>query len=297
MRRVWKIVSVGVGLCVFVAASTVLAGYANATSRRARTVPVPGRDVAVPDDPETKARGAYLYASRGCADCHGLDGAGRTYVEADGIRLAGPDITPAGTTAAYQPKDWDRALRHGIKPDGRPLFMMPSEDYARLTDDDLGALVAHVRSLTRGAGRPAVLEVPPIVTLLYGFGVIEDAAAKIDHEASPSVPVERAVTVEHGAYVAQMCRGCHGSELVGGPIPGAPPDWPPAANLTPGEGSGMVRYRDAEAFVTMLRSGKRPDGTPIAVMPFAALRELDDTDARAIYAFLASLPPRDPGAR
>jgi hypothetical protein len=32
-------------------------------------------------------------------------------------------------------------------------------------------------------------------------------------------------------------------------------------------------------------------------MPFATLRELDDTDARAVYAFLAGLPPRDSGDR
>jgi cytochrome c553 len=297
MKRAWRALGAGVGVCVVVVASLVLAGYSNAAARRGRTVPVPGRDVDVPSDPEAKARGAYLYASRGCADCHGLDGAGRTYVEADGLHLAGPDITPTGAPAAYTPRDWDRALRHGVKPDGRPLFMMPSEDYARLTDEDLGALVAHVRSLEPGEGRRAVLEVPPVVTLMYGFGVLEDAAAKIDHDAPPPAPVARAVTAEHGAYVAQMCRGCHGGEFAGGPIPGAPPDWPPAANLTPGRGSVMARYPTADAFVAMLRSGQRPDGGPIAVMPFATLRELDDTDARAVYAFLAGLPPRDSGDR
>lgn len=287
----------GVGLCVVTAASLVVAGYSSAAARRGRTIPVPGRDFAIPTDDAAKARGAYLYASRGCADCHGLDGAGRTYVEADGLHLAGPDITPNGAPSAYTARDWDRAVRHGVKPDGRPLFMMPSEDYARLTDDDLGALVAHVRSFEPGEGRRAVLELPPVVTLLYGFGAIEDAAAKIDHAVPPPTPIAPAVSPEHGAYVAQMCRGCHGPEFAGGPIPGGPPDWPPAANLTPGRGSVMARYPTADAFVAMLRSGQRPDGGAIAVMPFASLRELDDTDARAVYAFLARLPPRDTGDR
>ena len=42
----------------------------------------------------------------------------------------------------------------------------------------------------------------------------------------------------------------------GGRIPGAPPDWPAAANLTPGIGSAMLRYGSAEAFRTMLRTGR-----------------------------------------
>jgi hypothetical protein len=70
-----------------------------------------------------------------------------------------------------------------------------------------------------------------------------------------------------------------------------------AANLTPGEGGVMGRYADAGVFTAMLRSGKRPDGTPIAVMPFDALKALNDVDAQALYLTLRALPPRPLGAR
>ena len=40
-----------------------------------------------------------------------------------------------------------RAIRHGVKPDGRAALVMPSEDYNRLSDDDLGALIAHLRQM------------------------------------------------------------------------------------------------------------------------------------------------------
>ena len=59
----------------------------------------------------------------------------------------------------------------------------------------------------------------------------------------------------------------------------------------------MARYTDSNAFVSMLRSGKRPDGSNIKVMPFESLRELDDTDAHALYALLKTVPARPEGQR
>ena len=115
------------------------------------------------------------------------------------------------------------------------------------------------------------------------------------HSLPPAQPVAEAVNAQHGAYVANMCIGCHGEHLSGGKIPGGPPDWPAAANLTPGEGSAMVRYKDADQFTAMMRSGKRPDGTAIQVMPFESLSKMDDVDLPALYAFLKTLPPRAAG--
>ena len=136
------------------------------------------------------------------------------------------------------------------------------------------------------------MNLPLPVRVLYGFGQIQDAAAKIDHGLPPSQPVTEAVSAEHGAYVANACIGCHGATLAGGKIPGGPPDWPPAANLTPGAGSAMVRYPDAAAFAAMLRSGKRPDGSAVSTaMPFASMRELSSTDIQALYLHLQRLKP------
>ena len=246
------------------------------------------------------ARGEYLFNSRGCTDCHGVSGAGREFInDGKGLRVAGPNITSGegGVVGPYTPQDWERALRHGIKPDGRPLLIMPSEDYNRLTDQDLAALVAYAKSLPPAKGSAAVLDLPLPVRLMYGYGAIKDAAEKIDHSLPPPQPVAERVNAAHGAYVANMCISCHGPGLSGGKIPGTPLDWASAANLTPGEGSGLARYRDADQFVAMLRSGKRPDGTVITVMPFDSLRELNEVDSRALYAYLQALPARPFGQR
>jgi mono/diheme cytochrome c family protein len=263
----------------------------NGERKRARTVELPAlKAPALADDAAARERGAYLYASRGCVDCHGADGAGRVFVDSGSLRLKGPAIHsgPGSVVLQYKAEDWDRALRHGVKPDGRPLMIMPSEDYNRFTDADLAAVVAYTRTLAPAGGGPAEIVLPLPVRALYGAGVIQDAAAKIDHSVPTQQPVAEGVTPEHGQYVANMCKGCHGPELAGGKIPGGPPDWPPAARLTKGEGNAMERYPTPESMIAMFRSGKRADGSAVQVMPFESLAKMNDTDLRALHVYLKS---------
>jgi mono/diheme cytochrome c family protein len=293
-----------VGLACLLAAGAAAFAFAvhRGDSKRERTLALPAHPVALRDDESAIARGRYLYESRGCAECHGQDGAGRVFIDdaKSGMRVAAPNISPGPGTVVtgYRGEDWERTLRHGVKPDGHPLMVMPAEDYSRLTDDDVAAVVAYVRHLPPVAGGAADFQLPLIVRALYGADVITDAAQKIDHTLPPPGPVAEAVTADHGRYVGQACRGCHGPHLSGGAIPGAPPDWPAAANLTPGEGSALRRYPDAQAFKAMLRSGRRPDGSAVSpVMPFAALGRMNDVDIDALYVYLNSLEPRKAGAR
>jgi mono/diheme cytochrome c family protein len=253
--------------------------------------------VTYSEDTAVLDRGKYLFESRGCADCHGMNGGGHVFVDDGSVKFGGPNITKTGVTKDYTPDDWERTIRHGVKPSGHPVMVMPSEDYNRFTDDDLAALVSYVRRLPPQQGGAAILQMPVPVRVLYGYGAIKDAAAKIDHTLPPAQPVEAGVNIKHGAYVANMCIGCHGPTLSGGKIPGGPPAWAPAANITPGEGSVMPRYPDSAAFMAMLRSGKRPDGSAIQVMPFAALSKLNDVDAQAVYTYLRTVPPKAAGGR
>jgi mono/diheme cytochrome c family protein len=296
-RRAGRVVAWVVAGLALVAATGVATGLGLAERKAARRVAVAVRPIAVPDDAASINRGRYLYESRACADCHGVAGGGRRFIDEGSLRLAGPDITSAGRTAAYGAADWVRSVRHGVAPDGRPLRVMPSEDYNRLTDADLGALVAYVRQLPPQRGDGTVIELPFVVRALYGWGALTDAYDRIDHSLPPEMPVAEAATVEHGRYVAQMCRGCHGPGLGGGRIPGSPPDWPAAANLTPAADGAMTRYPDAASFARMMRSGQRPDGSRVAVMPFEALAQLNDTDLEAIRLYLGSVPVRAAGQR
>lgn len=298
MKRWVKWSTTGVAGLVLLAAGAVMVGWEAAERKMDRHVKVDVAPVAYAADAQSLARGKYLFESRGCVDCHGANGGGRTFInDGKGLHIAGPNITLGGVTAAYKPEDWVRVIRHGVKPDGRPAMIMPSEDYNRFTDADLAALVAYTRALPKQMNGAAIIELPVPVRVLYGFGAIQDAAAKINHSLPPAQPVPEGVSVQHGAYVANMCIGCHGATLSGGKIPGGPPDWPAAANITPGEGTAMARYKEAAAFTAMLRSGKRPDGSAIGVMPFESLAKLNDVDAQALYEYLKTVPARPFGQR
>ena len=258
-----------------------------------RVVPVP-----YTKDRAALRLGKYLFETRGCAECHGADGRGLVFVDTPALYVKAPNITagPGGSVADYNEGDWVRTIRHGVDPQGRALLVMPSEDYARMSDPDLAALVAYVRSLPPVKGETAEIRMPLHVRALYGAGIVKDAAEKIDHRRPPSPPVAAGVNAQYGAYVAAMCVGCHRASFSGGPIAGAPPDWPPAANLTTGEGGIMAAYDTPERFIAMMRTGKRPGGSDVSrVMPFLSLRNLNDTDLGAIYTYLRTLPPRRTG--
>ena len=50
----------------------------------------------------------------------------------------------------------------------------------------------------------------------------------------------------------------------------------------------MKQYPQADQFVAMMRTGRRPDGTDVSrVMPFSAFAKMNDTDLQALYLFLS----------
>ena len=298
-----KLIKVLAGVAVVVAlAVTGAAGFAyfGSEMKLHRTVRVQVAAIAIPNDQATLDRGAYLYKSRGCADCHGDDGAGKVLINDGGFFVKAPHISPGqgSVSASYKPEDWVRTIRHGVKPNGEPVFIMPSEDFNRLTDADVGAIVSYIGSLPAAEGTASEIRVPLVVRFVYAAGIMKDAAQKIDHNLSPAQPVASNDEIGHGAYVAALCKGCHNEFFSGGFIPGAPPSWPPAANLTPGPGSVLPRYTNAGALATMFRTGSRPDGSAVStVMPFGMLSQISDDDVNALYSFLKTVPAAKQGGQ
>jgi mono/diheme cytochrome c family protein len=300
MRKLFKFGLGGAaGLAVIAGGLAAFAEIGSETKMH-RHVAIDVPPIALASDQESLARGAYLYKSRGCAECHGADGGGKIVIDDGGFHVKAPNIVPSGATATanYKPEDWVRTIRHGVKPNGEPVFVMPSEDFNRLTDADVGAIIGYIKSLPPVSGTPAEIRVPLIVRFLYAAGAVKDAAEKIDHTLPPQQPISNNDEVAHGAYVAAACKGCHNDAFSGGAIPGAPPSWPSAANLTSGSDSVLTRYPDAAALMAMFRSGRRPDGSAVStVMPFGMLKEISDDDASALYAFLKTLPAAKHGER
>jgi mono/diheme cytochrome c family protein len=298
MNKWMKRTSIGLVTLALAGVATVFVGKAAGERKLVRRIALQVAPVEVRGDPAQVEQGRYLFSTRGCVDCHGANGGGKTVIQEGTMLVISPNITAGANsvTSAYNIEDWVRTVRHGVKPNGNPIMIMPSEDYNRFTDDDMAAVIAYVRQLPPAAGALPAVKLPTMVKVLYALGAVKDAAEMIDHTLPPPVPVAAAVSLEHGAYVANTCMSCHGARLSGGFIPGAPPSWPATANLTPGKGSVMGRYPTAGIFLATLRSGLRPDGTPISpVMPINSIKHMTDTDLLAVYSYLKTLPPVEAG--
>ena len=301
MRKTLKIVVASLaGLVVVVAAA---AGSISRLAERKlhRIVELPPLQVTFAPVDGQLEHGEYLYKTRGCMECHGADGAGHVVIDDkdSGFFARAPNITGGAASPArsYTDADWVRTVRHGIKPSGEPLLIMPSDDYAHMTDADVGAIVAYVRSLPPAGTGGGEFSIPFPIKAAYLFGAIKDAAEKIDHSAPPPAAVADDL-LARGHYIAQSCTGCHGPQFSGGKIPGTPPSWPPAANLTSAPDSAMAHYTSVEQFKSMLRTGKRADGSAISdVMPFKSLAYMNDGELDALFAFLKTVEARPSGQR
>ncbi len=94
-------------------------------------------------------RGRHLVGARyACTECHGTDLGGGVMIDAFPIgTILGPNLTggEGSRIAANGPAEWDRIVRHGRLPDGRPAAM-PSEDFQLMSDQELSDIVAFVLS-------------------------------------------------------------------------------------------------------------------------------------------------------
>lgn len=291
MKRLFKYLGYALGAIVLLLALAVAAIYTLSSRKLGRSYAVAVRPVVVPADAASLARGRHIAATRGCIDCHGKDFGGAKVIDDPAVgRMWGPNLTGGrgGLAAAFQDEDWIRAIRHGVAQDGRPLVLMPSIEYAHFSDDDLGALVAYLKTVPKVDRDRVPLTVGPVARALMLTGEIKLAAEHIDHAGLRPPSVIPGATVDYGRYLAVGCTGCHGEQFAGGRIPGGPPDWPHSRNLTPA--GDLARWSEAD-FLKTMRTGTRPDGRQLSpVMPLA-FGQMTDTELQALWLYLKTLPP------
>ena len=239
------------------------------------------------------ARGKHYIESRaGCPECHGADFGGKVIVENPAMgRWIAPNITRGGVTKNYRAEDWDRIVRHGILPSGKPA-VMPASDFAAFSDQEVSDIATYVHSLPPVERTMPKSELGPIYSFLIANGKIPLSAETIQHAAPHSqLPPTLSVSNELGKHLALTCMGCHGEGLSGGKIEAGDPSWPPARNLTFHE-TGIAKW-SLDDFRKALKQGVRPDGSKLnPVMPVAYTSKLQPEEVDALYLFLKSVPPR-----
>jgi mono/diheme cytochrome c family protein len=290
LTRVLRVVGLLLGALIVLVVLAVGGVWLNAQRLQSQRHTNPVQALTVERSPEQIERGAYLVtAFPGCAGCHAsnaeaerpvLDGKPFTEIAAL-ASLDAPNLTPGGPLKEWSDGEIIRAIREGIDKDGHALFLMPSEEYHTLSDADVRAIVAYLRS------QPAVTrDSPPRRLTLLGTMLVGGGLFKLSDQppAQNVTAAPRGPTAAYGAYLVDTsgCRTCHGPALDSQNIPQGPP---PGPNLL------VVASWTEEQFVRTMREGIDPYGRRLSdQMPWRQYGRGSDDDLRALYAYLKSLP-------
>jgi len=271
----WLAVIVAAVFCIVL----VAAAYVYIASDRIldRTYEVPATVIAVPDDSASIARGRKLAALRGCTGCHGRQAEGQLFIDEPMIaRITAPNLTRV--VRETSDADLERIIRHGVYPDGRSVLAMPSSMFYPVSDEELGATIAFLRSLPLSDGPGPETKVGPLGRLGLVLGQFTPQAAQIEHDAKRAT-VNRADTVSYGRYIATtVCTECHGMDFGGSPD-GATPDLAVATTYSLSD------------FRHLMRTGEAFGGRELGLMAEVASGRfslLDDDEVSALHAFLVA---------
>ena len=133
------------------------------------------------------ARGRHLAESiGGCLGCHGPDLAGALVEDLGPVGVIyAPNITQGGLGAEYSDGELARAIRHGIKLDGRSMLFMPTIEFNWWPDEDLVAVMSFVRALPPVDRTVEPAQLRPLGKLLNQFGVMQMLSAETVDQGAP----------------------------------------------------------------------------------------------------------------
>ena len=292
MRKIMKRIGIIAAGLVGVLIVLVLVLQVIGASRLGKTYDVQADAVAIPTDAAAIARGQHLGESIGCTGCHLEDLSGGFEFSNDAVfgTLYSTNLTPGtGGIGEYSDADLVRAIRHGVSRDGRGLAIMPSEAVYHMSDEDLGTLIAYLRTLPAvDAEHPATNMNGVLARILAVTGGFATAPELIAAQGARVSAAPEGATTEYGLYLTSIasCTICHGPNLSGAQ-PGDPAS-PPAPNLTPG--GELIGWSETD-FVTAIRTGVTPTGRELQsdVMPWKDYANFTDEELSAIWAYLNSL--------
>lgn len=247
----------------------------------------PVKDIQIEATPEQIARGQHLVAAF-CVECHSVTNefplTGGVDVGEDLPMNLGSyysaNLTPAGRLKEWTDGEIFRALRDNVDKDGRRLVGMAGTNVRNISDEDMYAVIAFLRS-----EEPVEKEVPRphdqpnfLAILIAGANMVPDKPLITD----PIVGPEKAATAEYGEFMVSFldCKACHGDDLNGGDNPIG----------VKGPSLRLVKAWTEEEFISTLRTGVNPSGRELSsLMPWRSTGRLDDVELSALYQYLISL--------
>jgi mono/diheme cytochrome c family protein len=303
----------GLVSAVVLLAAAAVVGYSLVGYRKVRDVPLPATR-AVPD-PAAIARGRYIAFGPGrCADCHAADASRPALLRGEEVPLTGgsgettylgtwraPNLTPDDATGIGRVTDAQlaRMIRYGVNRDGH-IGLPFMDSFADLTESDLVGILSFLRSLPPAPGvRPdQSINLLGKIALTY---FIDPYAPS----GTPLSDLTPEASARYGAYLAKSLGGCSACHTARSLKTGQylspffsgglqfrsqlnPENMYVSPNLTPDEATGHIARWSEEDFIKRFRAGLVVPDSP---MPWGGFSRMTDTDLRALYRFLRSLPP------
>jgi mono/diheme cytochrome c family protein len=270
--------------------------------------------------PERIERGKYLANNvSACMDCHSkrdyntfgapmvagtLGQGGELFGTAMGFpgNYYAPNITPYGI-GTWTDGELVRAITTGVSKDGHALFpVMPYANFGKLDKEDIYSIVAYVRTLK------SIENDVPKSSPDFPMNFIINT---IPHEAAFTSIPDTSDLIAYGKYVftAAGCNECHTPQEKGQPVEGKYlaggfefpfPDGSVvrSLNITPDKQTGIGNWTE-EQFVnrfklysdsTYVLTSVKPNEFK-TIMPWLFYTHMKDTDLKAIYAYLQTVPP------
>jgi cytochrome c553 len=242
-----------------------------------RTYDVPLADIAVPTGSEALENGRRLATIYGCFNsCHGRIMEGAEIYDEPGIaKINAPNLTRV--LQEYTNPELERLIRHGVKRDGTSTWIMPAPMFSQLSDEDLGAIIAFVRSAPVLDGPMRETTLRPLGRIGVAIGKFRPLASLVDPQLQHPATTDRSDPLKYGKYlVMTTCTECHGADLQGSDIVHAP-------------GLAVAAGYTEEDFRRLMRTGIAAGGRNVGMMTeVGATRfpSLTDEEVEAMHRYL-----------
>lgn len=243
----------------------------------ARKYDTPTQNVAASSDPAIIAEGERLANVAGCLGCHSADMNGKIFGQAPHIyRSVSANVPRLAKT--YSDEDLARAIRHGVRKNGRSVIGMPSPAFYDMRDEDLGAIISYIRTLPDHGEKLPKSETFILGRLELIQGLFPPEASTIDHQKSRR-SYDFSEPTQHGEYLARIaCSECHGLDFKGAPSfegEQGPPDLMIAAAYAP------------EQFAHLMKTGEPVGGRDLRLMDEVAASRFPHFTAEEVAAMHA----------
>jgi len=237
------------------------------------------------DDISKVIHGERLSWVLGCKGCHGsnLQGGNVTKDDPNFGDMNAPNITLL--MASYSDEQLDQLIRHGKPKDGREFWFMPVESYQFLSDADLAALIAHLRTYKPQGQQLPPIRIGPGLRDQAAKGILQNSQAMLKRYRDQAPP-DLGESQSYGRHLSQIvCAECHNSSLQG--FDGFTPNLDIAGT-----------YNAAE-LETLLTTGKGKSKPDLGLMSSSAkdrFAKLTPGERQAIIAYVKARADKAPAA-